>query len=209
MEFMSSWIQGIIVAVVIATIIEMILPNGNSKKYIKVVIGVYIIFNIVSPIMNKFTGNELDFTSIIDIDKYEEKIDTYEIDMKNLEVNNNSTIKEVYILNLKKDMKTKIEDKGYIVNGIYIEIDEIKEYEVIRLNLSISKKENTKENKSISNTINEIEEVNIKVEINNNNSNNIEEISKIINISDNEIEEIKNYINSTYQIDKDIIHINE
>ena len=40
MEFISSWVQGIIVAVVIATIIEMILPEGNSKKYIKIVIGV-------------------------------------------------------------------------------------------------------------------------------------------------------------------------
>ena len=104
MEFISSWVQGIIVVVVIATIIEMILPNGNSKKYIKIVIGVYIIFNIISPIINKFTGNELDFTSIIDINKYEEEMSTYEVNTKDLEQNNNSTIKEVYILNLKKDM---------------------------------------------------------------------------------------------------------
>ncbi len=61
MEFISSWVQGIIVAVVIATIIEMLLPNGNSSKYIKIVIGVYIIFNIISPIINKFTGDKLDF----------------------------------------------------------------------------------------------------------------------------------------------------
>ena len=33
MEFISSWVQGIIVAVVIGSIIEMILPEGNSKKY--------------------------------------------------------------------------------------------------------------------------------------------------------------------------------
>ena len=41
--FISSWAQGIIVAVIIASIIEMILPEGSSKKYIKVVIGVYIL----------------------------------------------------------------------------------------------------------------------------------------------------------------------
>ena len=45
MEWISDWVQGIIVAVIIVTIIEMILPNGNSKKYIKVVIGIYIIFH--------------------------------------------------------------------------------------------------------------------------------------------------------------------
>jgi len=35
MEFITSWVQGIIIAVIIGTIIEMLLPNGNSKKYIK------------------------------------------------------------------------------------------------------------------------------------------------------------------------------
>ena len=32
--FISNWAQGIIVAVIIASIIEMILPEGSSKKYI-------------------------------------------------------------------------------------------------------------------------------------------------------------------------------
>ena len=34
-EWISNWAESIIVAVIIATIIEMILPEGNSKKYIK------------------------------------------------------------------------------------------------------------------------------------------------------------------------------
>ena len=33
MEWISKWAEGIIVAVIIATILEMIIPNGNSKKY--------------------------------------------------------------------------------------------------------------------------------------------------------------------------------
>ena len=35
MEWMTTWAQGIIVAVIITTIIELILPEGNHKKYIK------------------------------------------------------------------------------------------------------------------------------------------------------------------------------
>ena len=35
-EWITNWAQGIIIAVIIATIIEMILPNGSCKKYIKV-----------------------------------------------------------------------------------------------------------------------------------------------------------------------------
>ena len=39
-SWFSKWAQGIIVAVVISTLIELILPNGSSKKYVKVIIGI-------------------------------------------------------------------------------------------------------------------------------------------------------------------------
>ena len=47
----SSCAEQIIIAVIIATILEMILPKGNSKKYIKTVIGIYILYTIISPII--------------------------------------------------------------------------------------------------------------------------------------------------------------
>ena len=42
MEFVSNWAQGVIVAVIIATIIEMLLPSNGNGKYVKVVVGVFI-----------------------------------------------------------------------------------------------------------------------------------------------------------------------
>lgn len=201
MEFITSWVQGIIIAVIIGTILEMLLPNGNSKKYIKVVIGVYIVFNIVSPIISKFTGSEFKLDSVIDINKYEDKISSYEIDAKNLENTNNSNIKEVYILNLKKDIKAKIEEKGYIVNNIQIEIENTDEYKVKNINMTISKKENDKEEKKV----NEIEKVDIQVKIENNA---IEETTEMIRLTENEIKEIKEYISSVYEINKNNININ-
>lgn len=201
MEFITSWVQGIIIAVIIGTILEMLLPNGNSKKYIKVVIGVYIVFNIVSPIISKFTGSEFKLDSVIDINKYEDKISSYEIDTKNLENTNNSNIKEVYILNLKKDIKAKIEEKGYILNTIQIEIENTDEYKVKNINMTISKRENKKEEKKV----NEIEKVNIEVKIENNA---IEETTEMIRLTENEIKEIKEYISSVYEINKNNININ-
>lgn len=201
MEFITSWVQGIIIAVIIGTILEMLLPNGNSKKYIKVVIGVYIVFNIVSPIISKFTGSEFKLDSIIDINKYEDKISSYEIDTKNLENTNNSNIKEVYILNLKKDIKAKIEEKGYIVNTIQIEIENTDEYKVKNINMTISKRENEKEEKKV----NEIEKVNIEVKIENNAN---EETAEMIRLTEKEIKEIKEYISSVYEINKKNININ-
>ena len=109
MEWVSSWIQGIIIAVIISTIIEMILPEGNSKKYIKVVIGVYILFSIVSPVINKVTGTSFQVSDIFNIDEYIEasSSNTYQ----NLEQSQEEQIKEIYISSLKSDMKEKIENK--------------------------------------------------------------------------------------------------
>ena len=58
-NWIGSWVQGIVIAVVISTIIEMILPDGNIKKYVRTVIGVYIVFVIISPIITKITGKEI------------------------------------------------------------------------------------------------------------------------------------------------------
>ena len=42
-----NWCECLVVAVVISLLIEMFLPDGNNKKYVKVVIGIYIIFVII------------------------------------------------------------------------------------------------------------------------------------------------------------------
>ena len=99
MNWISGWIQGIIIAVIIGTIIEMLLPDGNCKKYVKVVIGVYILFSIVSPVITKVTGNEFRVSYIYDINTYIEV--SAKSSQENIENNQQNQIKQVYITNLK------------------------------------------------------------------------------------------------------------
>lgn len=70
--FFSSWAQGIIVAVIVATIVELLLPNGSSKKYVKVVVGIYILFSIIAPVVNKFANQDIN-AEIFNLDKYEKR----------------------------------------------------------------------------------------------------------------------------------------
>ena len=169
-DFIITWTKGIIVAVIIASIIEMILPNGNSKKYIKMVIGVYIVFNIVAPVINKVTNNSFSLESIIDVNKYTNQIESYEVSTEKLDSNNESSIKEIYKINLEKDMKSKLEEKGYIVNSINIEINNDKEYTIKSVDLKISKTGEQEEKKE--NTVEKIEKVNIEVSAENIKENN-------------------------------------
>lgn len=66
-KFFKVWCEGIIVAVVISIIIESILPEGNIKKYVKVIISIYIVFTILNPILGKLDSN-IDFTNSINLD---------------------------------------------------------------------------------------------------------------------------------------------
>ena len=121
-DFLSNWAQGIIVAVIIATIIEMILPNGSSKKYVKVVVGIYILFTIISPIITKFSSNNFNINDILDTKAYEEQMAKSDEDIsKKIEENNNRTIKDIYQSNLESDIKAKLKDKGYEVLNTYIQ----------------------------------------------------------------------------------------
>ena len=49
---LKLWTSDIIIAVVISIIIEMIIPDGNNKKYVKVVSGLYILFVILNPFLD-------------------------------------------------------------------------------------------------------------------------------------------------------------
>ena len=96
-EFISSWAQGIVVAVIIATIIEMIAPEGHSKKYIKVVIGVYILFQIVSPILEKVTNKSFAISSITNWEELSDTTQSNTSTSEKLESVNQLNVQEMYI----------------------------------------------------------------------------------------------------------------
>lgn len=205
MNFLNTWLQGIIVCVIIATIIELILPSGSTKKYIKVVLGMFIVFNIITPVINKITKNNFEISSIINMDEYSKKMKTYETSSQN-QVSSNAneqTIKQIYISKLEKDIKNKLKEKNYTVSKIKIEINENEEYSIKQINLLVQKdEEETEKKQENAIEIENIETINIQV-----NENIIPE-QKEENISVNEISKIKQYLASEYQINEKQININ-
>lgn len=207
MEWISNWIQGIIVAVIISTIIEMILPQGNCKKYIKVVIGVYILFSIISPVITKLTGTNFNLANTFDLNEYIEASNhnTYE----NLNQSQENQIKEVYKTSLKKDMKEKIETKGYSVIDISIELTDAGQYTINKLNLNLTKKV-TKEEEMSENTVKNVETINkVKIQVGNEQSTKKQDTKKQEQtLSEQEKKELKQYLKSVYEIEEKNININ-
>ena len=193
-EFLSSWAQGIIVAVIIATLIEMILPNSSSKKYVKVVIGMYILFTIVSPIIKKLGGKDINLNTI-NIEKYERQISKSDNTIsRKFEDNNTRSIKDIYVSNLKADISAKLKEKGYEIDTSDVQIKDDENYTIEKITLKLIKTEQKQEknNEIVINT----------VEIGNTIS---QKDSKTL--SDDEKQEVKDYISETYDIDKKNINI--
>lgn len=115
-EFMRTWCEGIIVAVMLSIIIEMLLPEGNNKKYIKVVIGIFILFVIINPVLEK-------------INKGFELTDFLEIGTIEVSTNLDTDIKDVYIAGIEENIKKELIEKGYFVQNINVIVD--KNYENI------------------------------------------------------------------------------
>lgn len=221
MEWVSSWIQGIIIAVIISTIIEMILPEGNCKKYIKVVIGVYILFSMISPVITKLTGTNFKLSDILDIEEYMEAstTNTYE----DLNQNQDQQIRDIYLNSLKNDMKEKIIAKGYEVISIDLEIENNESYTLQKITLDLKKGEEDKsqqesenqeeQNHEVGNvSVEPIESVNeIQISTKNTQQNTKiqeQEKNKKEELSSKEKNELKEYLSSVYEIEEKNININ-
>lgn len=195
MNWISGWIQGIIIAVIIGTIIEMLLPNGNCKKYVKVVIGVYILFSIVSPVITKVTGNEFRVSDIYDINTYIEV--SAKSSQENIENSQQNQIKQVYITNLKNDMKQKIQEKGYSVKSLTLEISNDEQYTLKKIFAQVTKRKNEENNE-----VKGVNEINITI------SNTTENIEEYISISTKEQNDLKAYLSGIYNLEDKNININ-
>lgn len=228
-EWISNWAGSIIVAVVIGTIIEMILPEGNSKKYIKMVIGVYILFTIVSPVINSFTGNKIKLSDELDLDTYIEESKDNINTHNTFESDNEKNIMDIYISGLEDDLKAKLKSKGYIVNSINIDVSDNESYTInsIDLVLEKDKKEDNNEvtnddnknsddtSKDVNiNSVDKVDKVNIDLNNKNSNSDSNNEIKEnknnelIFKLSNVEIRNLKEYISDTYEVNKNNITIN-
>ena len=142
-EIISSWAKSLGVTIVLVSIIEMVLPNNNTKKYIRMVLGIFVIFNIISPFINN--KDKLSLASINIEDYYTEgssntniggnanissSISGSESNKANNEksetINQTSMderIKQLYEDELEKDIIKKIENLGYEVSSCKVEAE--------------------------------------------------------------------------------------
>lgn len=173
----NLWAQGIIIAIIIGTVIQMIIPDNKNKKYIKIVIGIYVLFCIIKPVV----GNSLDLKDY--------SLENYIVLNETTNTNNQSyeaNVKKLFINKVKETIKQQLNVEGYDSSNIQISTDENYSIESIQIS-------NINEYKKESALVNKIE-IGIK-----------EKPATGMPLSKKN--ELKEYIKSTFKIEGDNIHI--
>lgn len=152
----KNWCEGIIIAIIISIIVELLLPNGNNKKYVKVVSGIYIMFVILNPIL-EMLKYDINFENMFNFGETQQVTQTMSQD-----------IKDIYVVGIKESIKQDIEKLGYNVETLEILLDsnyeniekielkvELKEYKV----KAVEKVEIGKDKTDLDNSYSEIIEL--------------------------------------------------
>lgn len=178
----SNWTEGIIIAVIIVTLVEMLIPNkSNNKKYIQMVGGLYIMFAIISPIISTFSSADNLEEKMKNYEQFFEIENSIEVDSKKIEEMKESQTEEIYSLSLKENIDCLIKENGFIASDIEIKLNE-NNIEEIKL----------KVNKAKSNKVKKV---------------NIHEESNDVGISEAEKNTLKSLISLQYGVSKEKIEL--
>lgn len=191
-NFLHKWIEQIAIAVILVSIFEMLLPNGNIKKYIKMILGLFVVFSIISPFVDSKALYNLNTNDIIG-----------EYNLTQQE-SVNDKIEDSYIKELENDITKTVEEQGYNVKSCKIDAriySGDKDAGIKSINIILLSKNKKEEN----NTNSDIKTVN-KVEIGVNIGDN--EKTEENDITDKDIKTLKKFLSEHYEIDKKVININ-
>ncbi len=216
-EFLSSWAKSLGLAIIVISILEMLLPNNKTKKYVRMVFGLYIIFNIVSP----FIKNK----DILDVSSYDmnEYIGDYTTNQTQEEQNSvDSQIEEIYIRELEKDITRKVEKLGYQVTtcNVYATLSsENEENYIEQIVLTVEKneqQENDQQEKETEQTetiedklVEEIQKIKtVNTTIGKINKTEEEQEENKQNINNSDIQKIKKFLKEEYGVEERCLKIN-
>ena len=220
-EFISSWAKSLGLAIVIVSILEMLLPNNKNKKYIRMVMGIYILFNIVSPFVsnkNIFDIENIDIQEYVTQQETSAQLQSEELNQTSM----NKRIEELYIEELEKDITQKLEEQGYVVESCNVKAtitDEEEKSGIDEIKINVKKSENNiKSNEENQNTqenienkiVTEIQKIKkIDTSINNeSNHENSNDNSENSNVSKTDIQNIKNFLIEEYEVNEKCLKIN-
>ena len=220
-ESLSSWTKSIVLAVIIVSILEMLLPNNKHKKYIKMVMGIFILYNIISPIIknqDSLSFEEIDLNKLSSSENNKSKTS-----LNNIVVNQESMdkrLEELYIQQIEKDITKKLEKKGFLVKSCKVKakisqdenntgISKIK-LKIEKDNTKVIQEEKSQEDEFEGKIVAEIQKIKkISTGVSNlNDSSPAENNNDDDKITSQDIQNVKQFLIKEYEVSEQCLEIN-
>ena len=214
MNFLSSWVKNLAVALMIVSILEMILPNNKTKKYVKMVMGLYILFSIIAPFIensSKFNLNNIDFNSYIEETQSTSSI-SEDVDQTSMD----NRLNQIYKEQLEEDIIKKVKEKGYEVESCKVvahisQNDNGIEKVTLKISGKTSQNKNSQENETtiedkIVTEVQKIQKVDISISKNEDNDDE-QEVEDTAKITKTDIKIIKDFLISEYGVSEKCLKI--
>lgn len=219
-KFLSSWVKNLCLALIVVSILEMLLPNNKTKKYVKMVMGLYILFSIIEPFIEN--SNELKFNVEDLYNQYsvETLAESENVNQKSMD----SRLDELYKQKLENDIVQKLDEEGYVVEDCDVKAHISSNdtgIELITIKIK-EKKDNSNENdenqsnekmnieEKIVNEIQKIQKVEINVSKNQDNSSDesTQSEQQNQNITKTDIKIVKQFLIKEYGVSEKCLRIN-
>lgn len=194
----------------VISFLEMILPNGSTRKFVKITIGLIVIIVIINPFISLVESDiDIEREILKNIDKqYEYRENNY----NNFEIQIDEQIKEEYIKEIKKEVdKRIISTSKYTTEKIDIDIDEDKDKDnygnIKKLDITLIEREaNTSDDSVNIEGKKDIKDIKIDIKLKKENSKK-QSVTSDLKENAGELNDIKNKISEKFEIDKDKIFI--
>lgn len=140
-EFLRKWVLNIAVLSVIIVMLEILIPSGKTRKFVKLITGFILLIALINPVLKLFKNgvdlNEIQLTDGGFTDKYQIEYDSNslkESQMKQISSvykrklaedikQNLSLLEDVSITKVDVDINENYNDENYgNINGVYIGI---------------------------------------------------------------------------------------
>ena len=128
MDSLKEWITTILVAAFIINLIDLIIPSGNLKPYVNLILNFIFMLVIITPIIDNFkTGMSIEDGILKEYNDFQYKYSQKTMSSDNV---NTNELKENYNNYLKESLNMKLKEYGYELEDIQIENNEIKNIQV-------------------------------------------------------------------------------
>jgi len=148
MDFIKEWVTNIILFILLATVIDMLLPNSTFQKYAKMVAGLLLLTVILTPIF-KLVSNDFEdiLISATENNRVEEKMNnSMEMQKKEIQASLDEYTLNKMAVQLKQDANEElIAEYGMEIETIQLSIDNEKDVgfpeNLNQLNIKLKKSE--------------------------------------------------------------------